>query len=106
MPQCKRSFCNEPADPAARKRYCTAHWAEYEAKRRAWDKVQATLPDCVSCGGKVPKGLADEGGELCRDCAEERAQENREHERRQQFWQANTVEDLKQWLHTHGGLDV
>lgn len=75
MVQCKKDGCREPAVPYG-KRYCKAHMAEYKEKRRKYDEIRRSLPECTSgvsslCDGKVGPHIASQGGTVCAHCQRE-----------------------------------
>jgi len=110
MPKCKKDFCTEQAIYHRRwgnKRYCEAHGHAYADKRDTALKARATMPDCESgisssCEGKVSLSRQSYGHTVCRWC-EEKAQElQRRHEyetrKQQEYDNAKTVEELKEWI--------
>lgn len=105
MPQCKMSYCKEPALPTG-KRYCAAHKKAYLEKQTANAIANRLKPDCPTEGCK---NKVYQDHEYCRDCARDRAeaeeQENREARRREVDFlkrtyleECETVADLRQWI--------
>lgn len=101
MPKCKLSNCREEAVPYG-KRYCPAHKAVYEAKKRAYAEVAATLPDCLDCGRKVSPNRASAGEIRCTDCGHRHEERRRravfEQERFEALDSAASVQEIKEWL--------
>lgn len=108
MAQCRRNYCSEPAvDPRKNrgkyKQYCAKHLEEYQNKRREYDKIQATLPDCVGgCGQKVGLTRTENGETRCIECErkydEWHQTQNEISAKRDQLFEAKTVEELKEWI--------
>lgn len=111
MKHCKMSYCKEPVDPKARKQHCTKHMLEYNAKRAEWNRVQATLPDCMGwkfgykCDNKVPPNKLD----YCNDCqklVDRQDEEQRERDHKAELLrlklraldECDDLDDLKSWL--------
>jgi hypothetical protein len=110
MPQCKKDGCREQAIYHPRwghKRYCEAHGHAYADKRDTALVARAKMNDCESgispsCEGKVRPSRWDQGITVCRWCEEEVQELQRQHEyetrRQERYDNAQTVEDLKQWI--------
>jgi hypothetical protein len=99
MPQCKN--CREPAvDGPWHKQYCREHGEAYLAKRKEYERRRALLPDCATegCSNKVPPWKAAVESDLCHECATLAEEEEAEDRKQRQFDQAETVEELKDWI--------
>jgi len=101
MPQCKRNYCKKPAVPYG-KQYCEEHLIEYherrdrDAKRKA--EREAPLIECISydCYNKI------EPDEMhCSTCEEEFSQQEYETNKRESLREAETVEDLRDWIYEY-----
>ena len=113
MPQCKKDGCKEQAAYHRRwghKRYCEAHGHAYADKRDSALKARAKMPDCesgisTSCEGKVSLTRQSCGHTVCRWCEDEakELQERHEYESRKQqmFDNAQTVEEIKDWIRNY-----
>lgn len=102
MPQCKVNGCREQARPIG-KRYCEKHYQEYLAKQKLHRERQAALPDCESgiapaCQGKVSQTRVDLGLTICGNCEHEINRLSDENAKEQEFQDAETVEELKEWM--------
>lgn len=110
MPQCKKDGCREQAVYHRRwgnKRYCETHGHAYADKRDTALVARAKMNDCESgispsCEGKVRPSRWEQGHTVCRWCEEEAQELQRQHEyetrRQERYDNAQTVEDLKQWI--------
>lgn len=97
MPQCKMAYCREPALPTG-KRYCAHHRAEYDRKKREYEKVAATLRCCETCGDRLSKTGHDRGDVYCMTCQQQEAAQRAVDQKHFLFRTAETVEDLKAWM--------
>jgi hypothetical protein len=94
--KCRRDYCNNYAIENGRKQLCPAHYAHFLERSNA---AQA-LPRCVRCNTGTNRIF--EGQQMCPTC--ERAEENHREEvlaERDKFTQldnAETVEDLREWI--------
>lgn len=93
MPQCKKYNCREEAVPYG-KRYCPKHKAEYEAKKKAYQQRAAAAPKCPDCGTAPLFG----DRVRCLDCQRDEVERAVIRTKQRQFDEAQTVEELKDWI--------
>jgi len=97
MRKCKLDRCSNPALPTG-KRYCAQHKREYEEKQAIHRQKQELLEKCTnftSCGNRISER---ETGHLCKDCAAIELKIWRRGQKIEDFYQIQTVEELKEWM--------
>ena len=111
MTQCKRDGCREQA-VATGERLCPAHTAALKARRAKYERDGQNLPLCCDCGVKLRQGRTDHGYALhhgkdgllvpisdrCQSCSDRNVQKLADDLKAWQLDQAETVEQLKDWL--------
>jgi hypothetical protein len=110
MPRCKKDGCRAQAIYHRRwghKRYCEQHGHAYADRRDSALVARARMLDCESgispsCSGKVKPLRQSQGHTTCFQCEEAAEELNRRHEyerrKQQQFDDAKTVEEIKEWI--------
>ena len=106
MTQCKRDGCREQA-VATGERLCPAHSAALKAKRGKYERDALNLPLCCDCGvmrvraARLPPGkdaLLVPISDRCHSCSDRDAQKSADDLKAWEFDQAETVEQLKDWI--------
>jgi len=106
MTQCKRDGCREQA-VATGKRLCPAHTAALKARRAKYERDGQNLPLCCDCGVKRVRAARIHPGkdallvpisDRCQSCSDRNVQKSADDLKAWQFDQAETVEQLKDWL--------
>lgn len=95
--QCKRDGCREDAVLYG-KQYCPTHTAERVARQRRSAAMRATLPNCVCCGEHLTLAAHTNGYDTCTECRQAQELRDAEHAKVAAFDDAETVDDLKQWM--------
>jgi len=108
MAQCKLRCGKAAVAGPWHKQYCREHGEAYLAKRREAAKNRALLPDCATgCGDKAQGRKQSDGSVvslshgLCQSCAMRATKEKEENLKSWQFEQAETIEELKDWIREH-----
>lgn len=99
MAKCKKDGCREEAVPFE-KRYCVRHLDQYKRRRAEALERELAKPLCSRCG----HARVREEGDLCRECAEIKREENAMVIKARSFYDVKTVEELKEWMIQHMGV--
>ena len=110
MTQCKKDGCREQA-VATGERLCPAHTAALKAalkaRRAKYERDGQNLPLCCDCGVKRVRAARLHPGkdallvpisDRCQSCSDRNVQESADDLKAWQLDQAETVEQLKDWI--------
>jgi NAD-dependent SIR2 family protein deacetylase len=95
--KCKIGGCKRQAEHGPwRGQYCSAHGEDVVAKRLAAETRRREAPKCPQCGAPMFIGV-----DRCSRCAEKRQGRIAADEKRNSFNEAETVEELKDWMNRY-----